>query len=224
MVLTAGSRLNTYEVLVIGERQVLFENAHGPYYVPTGHIIFYRSRAMWAAVFDVETLEVRGESVPIQEDIHAPFGWSAELTFSNEGTLAYVSGRSVEETRVTSPVWVGRDGSAEFVAELFDRPYMDPRVSPDGRQLLLSSYSFERTPLVWILELQRSTLSRFTTQTGMRAFWTPSGDAIVFASSRDGPSNIYLKPVDGARSAEQLTSGEYRVPTATTSLLTASAF
>jgi len=34
---------------------------------------------------------------------------------------------------------------------------------------------------------------------GVRAFWAPSGDEVVFGSTRDGQQNIYLKPVDGAR-------------------------
>ena len=101
-----------------------------------------------------------------------------------------------------------------MVAQLYDRLYQDPRLSPDGRRLLLTSYSgVEGEPVVWMLELERGTLSRFTTQTGLRAFWTPEGDGVVFGSSRDGLTNIYLKPVDGARTAEQLSSGEYRAPT-----------
>ena len=83
---------------------------------------------------------------------------STQLTFSNDGTLAYVSEQLKEEAIWTSPVWVGRDGSMELVAELFDKRYQDPRLSPDGRQLLLSSYSATETLLVWMLELQKSVL------------------------------------------------------------------
>ncbi len=46
-----------------------------------------------------------------------------------------------------------------------------------------------------------------------RAFWAPSGDEVVFGSRRNGQMNIYLEPVDGARSAEALSSGAHRAPT-----------
>jgi len=178
------------ETLATGDRQVLFENAISPFYVPTGHIVYSREEVIWAARFDVESLEVRGESVRILEDVYTPYEMSTSLR--SPTMERWRMSRSEANKSRSRRVPCGSDATA---ARSWWRS---------------SSYS---GLLVWMLDLQRGTLSRFTTEMGVRAFWAPSGDEVVFGSTRDGQLNIYLKPVNGARSAEALSSGDYRVPT-----------
>ena len=62
----------------------------------------------------------------------------------------------------------------------------------------------------WILDLDRSALSRLTFQ-GSNHFnvWSPDGKHIAISSNRDGPFNLYLKPADGSATTERITVGDW---------------
>jgi len=61
-----------------------------------------------------------------------------------------------------------------------------------------------------VLDLARKTPSRFTTNDArdFAPVWSPDGQRIVFASDRDGPSNLYVKNAGGATQEEQLLKNE----------------
>jgi serine/threonine-protein kinase len=67
---------------------------------------------------------------------------------------------------------------------------------------------------IWILELDRATLTRLTFEgLDMSPLWSPDGRRIIFASNRaDGIMQVFSKPADGSGQAEQLTRGVSRRP------------
>ena len=133
------------------------------------------------------------------------------------GTLFYLPIPSGDERR--SLVWVDRQGNEEPIV-VDARPFSSPHLSPDGRQIVIevgeSSTALAQTgdnPDVWIDDLQQEALTRFTFDPAgdSAPLWTPDGERIVFASSRDGDvENLVWKVADGSGQVERLTEGPER--------------
>jgi serine/threonine-protein kinase len=95
--------------------------------------------------------------------------------------------------------------------------FVNPRLSPDGQRLAMSTLV---KPDIWILELARGTMTRFTLGEGLNVapIWSPDGRRIFFTSNRNQAEfGVFSKPADGSGDAEQLTSGAYRVPSSVSS-------
>jgi len=56
-----------------GRRSVVIEHAMAPVWSPTGHLLFGRDGAVWAAPFDPGSATVRGAAVP--ESARKPGVW-----------------------------------------------------------------------------------------------------------------------------------------------------
>jgi Tol biopolymer transport system component len=64
---------------------------------------------------------------------------------------------------------------------------------------------------VWLYDLSRETLTRFTfegTSNG-NPIWTPDGKRIAFDSNKEGQHNVFWQLADGSGGLERLTTGEY---------------
>ena len=169
--------------LETGEQRVLIEaGGTNPHYAPTGHLIYTRAGNLLAAPFDPVRLEVTGSPVSIGGDImQSAFVGAAQLSFSRQGSLVYVAGgmRGAEYTLVL----VDRKGEAEVLTET-QRSFESPRVSPDGKRVAVTI----RDPNtdVWVLEIERGTLSPFTSAAGEdeTPIWSTDGRRLTFSSSR----------------------------------------
>jgi Tol biopolymer transport system component len=68
---------------------------------------------------------------------------------------------------------------------------------------------------IWLLDLARSSASRFTFDPSLdnSPLWSPDGSRIVFSSNREGNFNLYLKASNGLGSEELvLKSGQHKHP------------
>jgi serine/threonine-protein kinase len=198
--------------LETGERRILFRGASYPHYAPTGHIVFsQRGGTLLAASFDPDRLEMTSNPVPVLEGvfIDGVYG-NMEISFSSDGTALYVP--SSADLPLTSLVWVDRHGVEQPLAET-QRPYNQPRLSPDGRRLAVTILDLKWTSDIWILELDRATLTRLTFEGwDARPLWSHDGRRVLFASNREGVDNLFSKPADGSGQAEQLIGGANRRP------------
>jgi eukaryotic-like serine/threonine-protein kinase len=107
-------------------------------------------------------------------------------------------------------VWVDRKGTV-FPLLAPTRPYMDPRLSRNGQQMVVEIYEKTKGD-VWVYELARGTLTRLTFEgfENETALWTPNGSRIVFTSSRGGtPMGIFSKPVERSGDEEQLVRSQH---------------
>jgi len=192
-------------ILKTGERRLLVQGASYARYVPTGHLVYARGGALLAAPFDLARLAVAGPSVPVLEGVWMNSAWgTAHFSVATDGSLAYVPARSLYGERTL--VSVDRSGAARPLIET-RRAYEDLSLSPDGRRLALTIEGPSWN--VWLLELERGTLSRFTLDHDNRdPYWTPDGKRIVYSSFRAGRYGMYWKPADGSGPEEQLTSSE----------------
>jgi eukaryotic-like serine/threonine-protein kinase len=193
--------------LETGQRRTLLKGGASPRYVPTGHLVYANAGNLFAAPFDVKRLSLAGDPVSIVDGVLVTGSLGAQFSFSNTGSLVYVPGSTEGPNRKL--VWVDRKGTSQPLAAP-PRPYAQPRLSPDGRQIVVQLEG-AKTDL-WVYDLTRDTLRRLTFDgNSLNAVWTPDGKKVAFASQRN--TRLVLKPVDGSASEEQLTSdGEGRVP------------
>ena len=105
-------------------------------------------------------------------------------------------------------VWVSRTGAEQALAAPV-HGYLQPRLSPDGRRVAVGIT--EQESQVWLYDLSRETLTRFTFQgnNNLVPFWTPDGKRIVFTSNKEGQRNLFWQLADGSGGLERLTTSEY---------------
>ena len=189
-----------------GERRVVIQGASNSYYLPTGHLVYARGGALLAAPIDLARLAVTGPSLPLLEGVWTDSGTgAAHFSVAADGMLVYVPASSPYGER--SLVSVDRNGRVQRLTES-RRAYEDLMLSPDGRRLALTVEGPNWH--IWLLDLARGTLSRFTTEHDNRdPVWTRDGQRIVYGSYRNGRYGLFSKPADGSGPEEQLTSSEH---------------
>ena len=188
-----------------GEEKRLLDQACAPHYVPTGHLLFSRGSTIAAVGFDAGRGEPVGEPVLIIDDafIDPANGWST-LSIAGDGTLAYVR-QELFGTRST-PVWVDMKGAMTPVSNE-RRDHRSVRISPDGRYLALHVRDRTKDD-IWIHDIERGSARRFTVDgTNNNPVWTPDGSRLVFASLRNGPYDLYWKPLDESEKESLLVAG-----------------
>lgn len=190
--------------LQTGKWKVVLPQAGEPQYASTGHVLFRSGRSMYAARFDLNSLQVVGPRIPVLQSNLVP-------AMSDTGCLVHTKLASQEyDGRFPAGplVWVNRDGETEpLKAPLL--PYFGVRLSPDGTRLALT-ISNERGYDIWFYDLERDTMSRLNFEGSNRnPVWTPDGRRIVFSSDHGGKTfNLFAAPADGSAQPQRLTQSD----------------
>ena len=165
-----------------------------PRYVPTGHLAYLLDERLVAVPFDLNALRITGSPFTIVEG-------AASFSFSDDGTLLF-SDAAPANVLASTPVWVNRDGTASPLP-LRAAEYDHPRLSPDGRSIVLYKQEGGDRNL-WLYDITRDTLSKFTlTSPSDWPVWSSDSRSVIYGSSRAGTQyDIFSKPVDGS-SAER---------------------
>src|SRR5262245_36938124 len=168
-----------------------------------GHLIYASASTLRAVPFDLGRLETRGTAVPVVGDVVTTANGAVYADVGDEGTLAYVPG-GMAAPPVTRMVWVDRQGRETPIPTPTLSVFGQPRLSPDGTQIVAFSTSQEVD--LWVWNLRRGILTRATFDPGIDAFplWTPDGRRLIFSSERAGAANIWQSAVDGS-AVERLT-------------------
>jgi Tol biopolymer transport system component len=198
--------------LTTGERKILIESGTNPVYAATGHLVFARGTTLMAAPFDLAKLAVKGEPVAVLQGVRHRRTGAADYALSPMGTLVYVPA-AVEGSGLAALVWVDRKGVAPEPAlnDLVPNA-RDPRLSPDGRRLLLSMESAGDSDL-WLYDLGgRPPTPLALAGTDLSAIWSPDGTQVAYGRLSGSPAGaIFAMRSDGsALEARQLHPGVLR--------------
>ena len=202
------------QVLATGERKVLVHGGADGRFLSSGHLLYLRKSTLMAVPFDLQDLTATGGAVALIADVmqsantpnEGSESGAGQFSVSATGSLLYAAGGIFPDPE-RSLAWVDRNGAAEPLP-LSSRPYVNPRLSPDGHRLLFWTQG-DRD--VWVHDLSRGVTTRLTFEgRNARAIWTRDGTRITYASAAAGAENLFWRPADGSGSSDRLASSEYQ--------------
>ena len=187
-----------------GEQRTVVKPGTYGRYVPTGHLVYAWDGELRAVPFDLETFEAVGLPVRVVDSVLMEGDpMAAHFSVSDNGTLVYVPGGRVGDEGTL--VWVDHTGGVDPLP--FPPGEFGPRVSPDGRQVLVSRADETGAGKhLWTYELERGVERRLTVEKGADYWpaWTLDGRRVVYNSGRGGKVVLFWKPVDGSGPEEPL--------------------
>jgi len=170
-------------------------------FLATGHIMFVQANRILTARFDVDAQEITGSPHAVLERASIE-GETLSAAVSKNGTVAYLPQSSAHNHGL---VYVSTDGDIERVMqnELPVSTVNDPRVSPDGRRIIISAEDSG----IWMIDLATQTTTLIS-EDGFYPLWSPDGKEVVYGSTRKAIVDVYRVPVDLSRTEELLLHAE----------------
>jgi serine/threonine protein kinase len=137
-----------------GDHRVLLTNAHDATYSKSGHVLFMRDQALWAAPFDAEHQEVSGPERVVLDNLQSMIfpHLNAPYALDGRGSAVFLPAADISAPG-RALVWVDRAGGKERVAMPLAKQIERPRVSPDGERILYVVHSV--TADIWVHERSR---------------------------------------------------------------------
>ena len=170
-------------------------------YAQPGYLLFVRDRALLAQPFNASTVRIEGDSIQVLEDVRYSRDDSyASFSISEHGEMAYQTMATVPRSELA---WFNRAGEPLESSSTF-HDTEDPSLSADGKRVAVTRWTGPSKD-IWLVDLARGS-SRVTSDPSadLMPIWSPDGTSIVFASNRDGPSDLYRMAPGGAGQAELL--------------------
>jgi Tol biopolymer transport system component len=175
-------------------------------YVDTGHLVWARGGALFAACFDLARRLVHAAARPVQSGVAMAATGVAHCGVASTGMLVHVPGEA--QTLRRSLVLVDRQGAVK--AELVQGDTLEePRVASDGSAVIVSLR--KRQSNLWLYDFARGALARATFEgENFAGIWGPDAGWLTFSSSRGrGPSDLYIVRPDRPAPPELLVGSEF---------------
>ena len=159
-----------------------------------------------AAGFDAEGLELRGEPVPVLDDVavQTVFG-VVHAAFADNGTAAYVAGQDMARGRLA---WVDRQGR-EGVLDVAERVYGVFDLAPDDRRFAVQVADVRDYIRIW--DASRGGEGRDLAVPGSAGWpvWTPDGAALALSIWRADPGayDLVLHEIRGGANRTLFSAG-----------------
>jgi len=172
--------------LETGSRSLLHHGGYQPAYFGgpggQGYLLFIHQETLYAMPMDRAKLEAREPPVPVLRGISADrTSGRAQWTFAPTGLLVYRQGGS---TNLTTLQWIDSAGKARVLSPT-PAVYGQPRVSPDGRRVLVWQDNNGNTDL-FLYDVASGGVSRLTfTGHNGPPLWAPDGRHILCPAAPD---------------------------------------
>jgi len=206
---TSSSRKEAATISLVkgdGSFTTLIEGGYAPKYAASGHLVFVRQGALFAAPFDLERLEVTGPEAQVVEGVLTDSIWAdAVYDIASDGTLVYVRGGDYAET---VPTWITRDGREEPLP-IPRNVYGTFQLSPDRSRLAIQLS--EAQDQIYVFDFSRRAFTRLTFEGPSRyPAWSHDGRELIYHAFRDGEITLMRRPVDGSGGEQPILSESQR--------------
>jgi eukaryotic-like serine/threonine-protein kinase len=207
--ITASGSVDNSQVAVLdlttGKYRSLIRGGTHPQYVNSGHLVYAVAGSLRAVGFDLDSLAVTSDPVPVTEQVGMTTTGATQYAVSETGTLVYVPGGVDGAGAARSLVWVDRKGQEIPVAGAPVRSYTIPRLSHDNSRLAVAADDLESDIVVFDFALRTPTRATFGPNLDSMAVWYPGDERFLFISARDGNPNLYSQRADGIGGVQRLT-------------------
>jgi Tol biopolymer transport system component len=196
-------------------RKLLTAESQAVYAEPApgrGHLLFVRDGNLIAQPFSLDTQQIHGEPAIVAANVplySAEFLGTGRGQFaaSQDGVVVYLSQPNLVMPRLT---WFDRQGK-ELATVGEPALYFGPRIAPDGKRVAVSRLDVRtRFGDIYVIdEAGSSQRLTFDPANEIQPVWTPSGEHVIFASHRNGKSQLFRKRADGTGGEELLYESDY---------------
>jgi serine/threonine-protein kinase len=188
--------------LKTGQWKTVHRGGYHGRYAPTGHLIYINQGNLFAVRFDPAAGKTSGSPTPMIDDVAAntTIG-TGQFDFSQNGMLVYLRGKP---TVLTAPLlWLSASGKTEQL--LVASALLDPRLSPDGSKVALSTGTFPGADIA-VYNLASTSLTKvtFNSQGNRYPVWAPDGKHILYLSQAGGASSFWWIRTDGSSEPQRL--------------------
>jgi Tol biopolymer transport system component len=176
-------------------------------YLSTGHLAYVSRGVLFAAPFDVRSMNVTGGPMALVRGVRSE-GGTALYGVSTTGSLVYVPGAESGIGGEHNLGLVDRAGKVDLL-KLPGAAYIYPRFSPDGQQVAVEIDNGNDAN-IWVYDMSGASALRRLTFGGRNRVpaWSADGQRLAFQSDRDGDLAIFSQRADGFGSAERVTRPE----------------
>jgi serine/threonine protein kinase len=179
-----------------GASKLLSSDLNGNVAFAAGRLLYVRDRSLVAQPFDPDRAEFLGPAVPVaeQEVSKDQTFWYGGFSVSQEGLLVIQSTAALS-TRLT---WFDHGGKQ--VGQLPGLGYWDPRLSPDGRSLVVASDEARNGKYyIHVMDLERGITTRLTDGGSEGSpVWSHDGRRVAYTTVVDHSVAIFEVSADGS--------------------------
>ena len=186
-------------------------------YLPTGHLVFVHQDKLMAAPFDVKRLVLKAPPQVLLDDVAGDISSGhGQFAFSHTGLFVYHASGSLAGRQL---VWLDASGTTEPLTP-FPGNYFNPRISPDGKRILLQLRNASGGDIA-LFDIQTRVTTQLTFDGAQNqyghAVWAPDGKHIVCAYTPNGRFGMAWLRADMPGSTRPiLTSDHYLYPSSFT--------
>ena len=184
------------------ERTPLMRAGAAPVWAEPGCLITTRNRRLVAQRFDLSARKLVGEPYELG-DAPPPNGADGvpAVSAARNGILAC----SAERLSNTQVSWFDRTGKRQSVLPLPRGLWVGASIAPDGRRAMVGKESSADEGDLWLVELDGTVTRRFAGAiVYANVLWSPAGDRVAYQVNKSGPSDIYVKSIEGGQAEEPL--------------------
>jgi serine/threonine protein kinase len=170
-----------------------------------GRLLFVRDRSLMSQAFDPVRFELSGAAEPIvEQELLTDTGFlHSGFSTSQNGLLVFQS----EADASSRLIWFDHEGKE--LSQITTGGLGYPRVSPDGRKLLVSSDDARNGKyFLRVYDLERNISTRVTDGgSEEEASWSRDGKRIAYVTGAGNAAYMYDVPVDGSSARRLLVTG-----------------